>query len=83
MLCGISAEQLISVAEGVVANFKIRGRDASAALARLSNFLENPPATGKHINNFQDASSGTIDGCELYGILLKYHNASNPLRQTE
>ena len=78
MLCGISAEQLISVAEGVVASFKTRGQDVSSALSRLTGYLETPPATGKHVNNFQEISAGTINGGKLHGILLNYHNGSGP-----
>ena len=78
MLCGISAEQLISVAEYAVASFKTRGQDVSSALSRLTGYLETPPATGKHVNNFQEISAGTINGGKLHGILLNYHNGSGP-----
>ena len=81
MLCGISAEQLISVAEGVLASFKTRGHDISSALTALSNILESSPAKGKHLNNFQETSEGTNDGGKLISILSKYHNDSNAFLQ--
>ena len=78
MLCGISAEQLKSVAQGVLTSYKKRGHDVLGALWRLVGYLTTPPGKGKHIGNFQKLSEGSKDAGKLLRILRDYHINGEP-----
>ena len=77
MKTGISAEQLRSIAEGIVRECGTRGQDFKNALQNLVTYLTTSPGKGKMVANFQEETHGSEDSCVLHSFLFDYYKGIN------
>ena len=81
MLVGISAPQLKSLFAFIERGDHRRGNNFLNRLHFAIFTMEMTPRSGAKFFNFQRQSNGSLDGEELFAILMEYHNNNMPVYQ--
>ena len=78
MLVGISAPQLMAIFSFIERGEKRRGNNFLNVLQLAKFAMEMTPKKG-NLFYFQKQSKGSLDGQELFRILMAYHQLNTPL----
>jgi hypothetical protein len=82
MLVGISAPQLMAIFSYIERGDQRRGNNFLNSLHYAKFAMEMTPVSGARFFNFQKQSKGSLDGEELFGILMEYHSSNIPVYRT-
>jgi hypothetical protein len=81
MLVGISAPQLMAIFSYIERGDHRRGNNFLNSLHYAIFAMEMTPLPGSRYFNFQKQSNGSLDGEELFAILMEYHSSNIPVYQ--